>query len=962
VALGQPVTLTATVSPSGAGGKVTFYDGVTILGQSTLVAGRAALTTSFLPFGPRVLRAYYSGDASHPASLSATLPETVHALQQNGPSIGGSYNADTQPVSIAVGDFNGDGIPDMVVANSLSDDISVLLGNGDGTFGDPANYTLTANSVVVGDFNGDGNADLAVAFGGDFLSVLLGNGDGTFQSPVNLAVGSSGPGTISSSVVVGDFNGDGIADLAVASSNFYSGSAGNYVSVLLGNGDGTFQTAVNTAAGKYTSAVAVGDFNGDGVADLAFVGPGTSVAVLLGSGDGTFQTPANYAIGSYASSLAVGDFNGDGKADLAVGSRSGVSLLLGNGDGTFQTPMSLAIGVAVSVAVGDFNGDGKADLLVGFSGAYTGDEGIDGGIVSLLLGNGDGTFQPPLNYGGGSLSIVVADFNRDGKTDFAFAYPGDDEYFFGNVWVALGGGAAQIVTFPPLSNQTYGVAPFSITVASNSGFSPTVITTTPAVCTILGGSYDLVTIVGAGTCSITASAYPVNQFAPAPPITQTFTVFQAPQTITIPTLSDVVLGTAPFGIGATASSGLQVSVVTTTPGVCTITGDDVISISATGVCSVTASQSGNADYLAAVSVTQSFMVNAVTRPSTIRLTSSVNPANLGQPVTLTATVSPAGVTGGKVTFYDGTSMLGTRALSSGQAALTTALLGSGAGSLRAYYSGGSNYPASVSAVQTETINALPSDGFRAAVNYALPYNSIYILAGDFNGDGKADLATISNGNPSILLGNGDGTFQTAANFEVGPASGCSPQSVVMGDFNGDGKADLAVISRANDALSVLLGNGDGTFQPAMTYPLASTGVLIVGDFNGDGKTDLAFPDGTNLSVLLGNGDGTFRAPVHYGSSTAAVVVGDFNGDGKTDVAATSYGNATGTVSILLGTTFSKCDIGRNGNTTVSDVQSVINEALGVSTAVHDLNSDGVVNVVDVQIVLNAAVGLGCITQ
>src|SRR5262249_43047277 len=271
--------------------------------------------------------------------------------------VSGQFGAGPDPVSVAVGDFNGDGIQDLAVANHETydgpDGISVLLGNGDGTFQEAINFGSggnVASFVAVGDFNGDGVQDLVVANSGDFdsgnISVLLGNGDGTFQAAVNFGAGNN-----PSSIAVGDFNGDGIQDLAVANNSFSSDN----VSVLLGNGDGTFQAAVNFGAGNNPSSIAVGDFNGDGVQDLTvahgFFGS-NSVSVLLGSGDGTFQEAVNFVAGDRAFSVAVGDFNGDGVQDLAVahgffGSNS-VSVLLGNGDGTFQQGVNYGTGFAPS--------------------------------------------------------------------------------------------------------------------------------------------------------------------------------------------------------------------------------------------------------------------------------------------------------------------------------------------------------------------------------------------------------------------------------------------------------------------------------------------------------------------------------------------------------------------------------------------------------------------------------------
>jgi hypothetical protein len=202
-------------------------------------------------------------------------------------------------------------------------------------------YAILSKSVAVGDFNGDGRSDLAVTTGftnGNVL-VFLGSGDGTFQPGVQLATGAN-----PSSVAVSDFNGDGKLDLAVANQGFLDTSSTN-VSVLLGNGDGTFQSAVNYSAGFSPSAVAVGDFNSDGRSDLAVANAGIqtnyvyyirgSVSVLLGNGDGTFRPGVNYGEGTSPFSALVSDFNDDGKLDLAVvGFDGNVSVLFGNGDGT----------------------------------------------------------------------------------------------------------------------------------------------------------------------------------------------------------------------------------------------------------------------------------------------------------------------------------------------------------------------------------------------------------------------------------------------------------------------------------------------------------------------------------------------------------------------------------------------------------------------------------------------------
>ena len=300
------------------------------------------------------------------------------------------YPTGIGPNSIALGDFNGDGTPDLVVANYEGNSLSVLLGNGDGTFRTHVDYATggsRATSVAVADFNGDNKSDVAVIDpGSNLVSVLLGNGDGTFQTHMNYPTG-----TDPSSIAVADFNGDGKPDLAIT---HYI----NAVSVLLGNGDGSFQMYVDYPTANSATSVTVVDFNGDSKLDLLVAefysyNEGwdyktiNSVGVLLGNGDGTFQSHMEYPTGVYPTSVAVADFNGDGKLDVATAnySATSVSVLLGNGDGTFQTNVDYPTAYGPNfVAIGDFNLDGEPDLIT--TNSYR-------NVISVLLGNGDGTFR-----------------------------------------------------------------------------------------------------------------------------------------------------------------------------------------------------------------------------------------------------------------------------------------------------------------------------------------------------------------------------------------------------------------------------------------------------------------------------------------------------------------------------------------------------------------------------------------
>jgi hypothetical protein len=339
--------------------------------------------------------------------------------------------------STAVGDVNGDGKPDLIVANDCASNcdegsVGVLLGNGDGTFRAAVSYGSggdPAESVAVADVNGDGKPDIIVVnrcasdcSNGNF-GVLLGNGDGTFQTAQTYA----SDGFFPYSVAVGDVNGDGKPDIVVSNcseSNGFCGIDEGWLVLFLGNGDGTFHEAAGyNSEGRDAYSIALADVNGDGKLDILVANlcqivsddmcssTGGVAAVLLGNGDGTFQAAVNYTSGGQgAYSIAVGDVNGDGKPDLVISNEdASVGVLLGNGDGTFQAAFATSTLVKVDqgqIALADFDGDGHLDIALG------------GGSV-LLLGNGDGTFQTPINLGAGGSGIAVGDFDCDGSPDLA---------------------------------------------------------------------------------------------------------------------------------------------------------------------------------------------------------------------------------------------------------------------------------------------------------------------------------------------------------------------------------------------------------------------------------------------------------------------------------------------------------------------------------------------------------------
>jgi hypothetical protein len=410
-----------------------------------------------------------SRTASNAVEFQISLPYPSVSFGQSANPLGGIGG----PVIAA--DLNGDGILDLVATVELltgGTDVGVLLGNGDGTFGAVQLYPDAGGvqGLQTGDFNGDGIPDLvtlALQSGNTpaNVAVLLGNGDGTFRTPIVFNLNAD-----AYDIAVGDFNGDGKLDVAV--SEFFE----NRLQILLGNGDGSFR-AREAFGGRHPSGIAVGDFNQDGKLDLA-VANGTvnpaSISILLGNGNGSFQTPIELSGGFFAGTLLTADFNGDGILDLAGFSGTGpngpVDVFLGKGDGYFQRPIHSSTEIFTeNEVVGDFNGDGIPDLAVN---GYD-DDPNSREVVSMLFGKGDGSFQSPHLIGTGVYNLeemTAGDFNQDGRLDLALTTAGD----YQNVFVLL----SSPLLFSPTSvlwteQQVVGQAsaPATTTLTNTSGQS-----------------------------------------------------------------------------------------------------------------------------------------------------------------------------------------------------------------------------------------------------------------------------------------------------------------------------------------------------------------------------------------------------------------------------------------------------------------------------------------------------------
>ena len=698
------------------------------------------------------------------------------------------------------------------------------------------------------------------------------------------------------SAIVADFNGDGKPDLAVVN------SADNTVSILLGNADGTFASRKDFATGKSPVSVVAGDFNGDGKLDLAIANSSDlTVSILLGNGDGTFQSGAVLPTRNPPHRVIVGDFNGDRKLDIATvnttfvttSANNSVSILLGKGDGTFAPAIEYPMdGATFSIAAGDFNRDGKLDLAVGNTGLSA---------VSILLGNGDGTFQAPVNYGSGisnfvSTFLITRDFNGDGNLDLANCGGGKVSILLGNgdgtfqphVDYAVGGPDAGWLT----ADDFNGDGKLDLAVAN--GFSGGVPVSTASI--LLGngdGTFQPSVDYHTGAQPFSVASADVNGDGKPDLVMATaansVTVLIGKGDGTFSTSVDYVAGSVPMSVTTGDFNGdgkLDIAVANRV--------DNTVSV-----------------FLAKGDGTFQPAAPYLAGPSP-RAVIAADLNGDGRDDLVVADEScliifpPCPTPGGSVSILianaDGTFQAPVSYAVNGYPVSVAVGDFNGDGKLDLVVANG-NSPGTVSVLLAK------GDGtFQPPVDYATAQNPQAVTIGDFNGDGKLDLAVAAggfSGTVSVLLGNGNGTFQAHVDSSLGQQG---PISIVATDLNHDGKLDLVVANNTDSSVSVLLGNGDGTFQNQTTYRPGhpNLSALAVGDFNGDGNRDLAVANNfdNTITLLLGKGDGTFPTALDYeysaGGSSFAVTAADFRGQGALDLAVANFGGGAGnSLAVLL---------------------------------------------------------------
>ncbi len=881
-----------------------------------------------------------------------------------------AYRIGDYAQALVLGDFNGDGKVDVAAAGFFGS-VSVLNGNGDGTLATPVGYPtlLYPSSLAVADLDGDGKLDLVVGYQdmpGELnpgLSTLRNLGNGTFAARVDLPV-DLGSGLWS--VAVADFNGDGRPDIAAVARN------DTYVGVYRGVGDGTFLPALSVNVGVPGYALAAADLNGDGQPDLvetsqvsnvvrvlinAQAGSSSTIAVQAGSPQSA-NINAAYAVALQALVRSSGGQPLAGQDVLFTAPSAGPSGTFSGGVPSAQVTTNAA-GIATAPTF-TANATAGSFSVIASAGALS---------TSFALTNVGGSSQAPTFVSppppGGTINVpysyqVIASGTPaptystlpnalptglfiNGNTGLLSGTPTAAATYSGTITAANGvlpnasqtfaitiALNAQSITFDPLANRTIGDPAFTLSASATSGLPVSFASTTATICTVTSNT---VTLVAAGTCTIQATQAGNGTYGPATAVNRSFTVSKKAQSITFGPLYDQFLGTGPVALSATASSGLTVTFTSLTASICTVSGSTATLVAA-GTCTVRAAQAGNATFAAAPTNDQSFQVKpaGTNLPPTVSLIAPTNGSTFVAPaiVPLRATVSDGDGSVSRVEFYSGSTLVGTTTASPHQFVWRGVVAGTYTLTAKAYDNNGA---ATTSTAISITVAATGSP-LRLGDYDLQPMagGDVWVLTvGDFNADGKPDIATATQNLQNLLLGGGNGGFDALASF-AGSAWCSGYDSLVSGDFNGDGKLDIAMASLSG-CTDVVLGRGDGRFDPAPRVGTTNASELVAIDLNGDGKLDLvlANADGS-LSLHIGVGNGTFAASnaLSVGTALVSVVAADFTGDGKVDLLALQ--SQDNTLFLLAGA----------GNGTFGSPVAIPLTTTGVpeSLAVGDFNGDG----------------------
>ncbi|CAF3221632.1 unnamed protein product [Rotaria sp. Silwood2] len=789
-----------------------------------------------------------------------------------------NYPTGTRPQSVAVGDFNNDTRLDIVVANYGSNDVTVLLGYGNGSFGKHMIYSAGSGSgsLAVGDFNNNSRLDIVVAnYYSNNISVLLQHNRVILVNETTLA---SGGGARLRYVAVGDVNNDTQLDIVVA--NYGT----NTVGVLLGYGNGTFinQMMLSTGSNSHPAFIVIGDYNGDTQLDIAAGNSGSkNVDILLGNGQGTFtiQTSNGIRFISTPSIATSGDFNNDEQSEIVVAydDSDTVDVLVAYNVGSFTNQMKYSTDYGpYSVAIADFNNDTRLDIVVVNSGSND---------VSVLLGYGNGSFANQMTYSTGSYptSVAIVDLNNDTRLDIVVANYGSND-----VSILLGHGNGSFANKLTYSAGSY---PFSVAVGDFNNDT--------RVDIVVANSYgnDVSVFLGYGNGAFTNQIKYATGSSPSSVVVADFNNDTRLDIVTANWDSNdasILLG---YGNGSFAN---QMTYATGSNPYSVAVGDfnndtrlDIIIVNY-----------GSSD----VSVLLGYGNGSVTNQTTYSTGSGSDPSSV------------------VVGDFNNDTLLDIVVVNYGTNDVSI-FLGFGNGSFRnqmTYSTGASPSSVAIDDFNNDSqLDIVVANYGSNDISLLLGHsNTVFInemtlitgngcrprsfAVGDFNNDDRMDIAIANSGthNIGILLGYGNISFTNQVTYSTGPSS--SPYSIAVCDFNNDSRLDIVVANYGSDNVGIFLGYGNGSFTNQTTYSSGSNSdpySVAVDDFNNDTIPDIVVANhGTNnLGVFLGYGNGTFTSfisfSLDYGSNPFFVVTGDFNNDRKVDLAVANDG--TDSLNILL---------------------------------------------------------------